>query len=499
MGGGLLAVKSEGTLPAVASTSAQSLTDLAADKDIDPSDSRLRLAAPPAATPVPDEMGGVVRRGPETTPEAPGGEAPARAGAARKKKEETGYDSISEDELDDLIGGAEDENEDKQTGKIAFVDALDIKWETLIQTSSTPLKSRDRLSALGRFAPHEIFSCIGVSRAFAGAALYERLADTCQRELTAAEEEMERKEGEKKEEGNVEMKGEEPDESPSTDQTLVPSTSKLKIADQKAIENVEKNDDAAKNTDKPPIKTENAASASRIKIELKTEPMDTSGDVIDELVVLPNTAIPALESSADLAEKTPAGDGKLSNEGLIELTESNKLTETSLATKTVADNKATESEIDKQTEQESVFNKQTEVPNNKLTDTGKQAEAVDSETDTKPLDPVGEMTKFEPGRFELLDDIADFHVSAMKRARDRVDLVTNIGPHRRALCARRDLAIRRALCKVNKEDVVMFPIQVIDPDLYKQSLQLFRQDRNVVERKPATPQPPSRPIDSLAG
>jgi len=25
----------------------------------------------------------------------------------------------------------------------------------------------------------------------------------------------------------------------------------------------------------------------------------------------------------------------------------------------------------------------------------------------------------------------------------------------------------------------MFPLQVVDPDLYRQSLQLFRQDRNV--------------------
>ena len=52
--------------------------------------------------------------------------------------------------------------------------------------------------------------------------------------------------------------------------------------------------------------------------------------------------------------------------------------------------------------------------------------------------------------FELLDDIADFHATLQKKAKERVGLVGNIGPFRRALCARRDLAIRRALCKVEK-------------------------------------------------
>jgi hypothetical protein len=53
-------------------------------------------------------------------------------------------------------------------------------------------------------------------------------------------------------------------------------------------------------------------------------------------------------------------------------------------------------------------------------------------------------------KFELLSPVAEFHASIVKRMKERADLVSNIGPYRRALCARRDLAVRRALCKVDK-------------------------------------------------
>ena len=52
--------------------------------------------------------------------------------------------------------------------------------------------------------------------------------------------------------------------------------------------------------------------------------------------------------------------------------------------------------------------------------------------------------------FEFLDGVAAFHATAVKKSEERKTLVTNIGPHRRALCARRDLAVRRTLCKVDK-------------------------------------------------
>lgn len=58
--------------------------------------------------------------------------------------------------------------------------------------------------------------------------------------------------------------------------------------------------------------------------------------------------------------------------------------------------------------------------------------------------------KAAPIKFELLDDIADFHAGLQLKSTERIGIVTSVGPYRRALCARRDLAIRRGLCKVDK-------------------------------------------------
>ena len=60
--------------------------------------------------------------------------------------------------------------------------------------------------------------------------------------------------------------------------------------------------------------------------------------------------------------------------------------------------------------------------------------------------------------FEFLDGVAAFHATAVKKSEERKTLVTNIGPHRRALCARRDLAVRRTLCKVDKVKGCLIPL-----------------------------------------
>jgi len=74
-----------------------------------------------------------------------------------------------------------------------------------------------------------------------------------------------------------------------------------------------------------------------------------------------------------------------------------------------------------------------------------QRETVKAENTTKETVPL-----LLPKNFELLCPLAEFHASAVRRARERSELVANIGSYRRALCARRDLAVRRALCKVDK-------------------------------------------------
>ena len=53
-------------------------------------------------------------------------------------------------------------------------------------------------------------------------------------------------------------------------------------------------------------------------------------------------------------------------------------------------------------------------------------------------------------KFEFKHDIAMFHSSAVQKLKERRNLLSDIGPYRRALCARRDLEIRRQLCKVDK-------------------------------------------------
>lgn len=60
--------------------------------------------------------------------------------------------------------------------------------------------------------------------------------------------------------------------------------------------------------------------------------------------------------------------------------------------------------------------------------------------------------KSKPGKpeFQFLNDVAMFHSSGLQKLKERRALMSNIGPFRRALCARRDLEMRRQLCRVDK-------------------------------------------------
>ena len=58
--------------------------------------------------------------------------------------------------------------------------------------------------------------------------------------------------------------------------------------------------------------------------------------------------------------------------------------------------------------------------------------------------------KKESSKFEFLNDVAMLHSNAAQRLKMRMSIMSSIGPHRRALCARKDLSIRRYLCKVSK-------------------------------------------------
>ncbi|XP_071084316.1 zinc finger CCCH domain-containing protein 13-like isoform X1 [Haliotis cracherodii] len=88
-------------------------------------------------------------------------------------------------------------------------------------------------------------------------------------------------------------------------------------------------------------------------------------------------------------------------------------------------------------------------------------------------------------KFVLHDSVAAFHCAALRKLRERASLLKNIGSHRRALCARKDLEIRRRLCKVDKvfDQSPVYPSHVMDTDLSKLSVQLFRQGRDITPDK----------------
>jgi hypothetical protein len=66
----------------------------------------------------------------------------------------------------------------------AMVDALDIKWDSLIQQDKQKSSNLQRSSAVRRYAAHHIFSRIGVSAAFAGDALVQKLKTYCHQQIT---------------------------------------------------------------------------------------------------------------------------------------------------------------------------------------------------------------------------------------------------------------------------------------------------------------------------
>jgi hypothetical protein len=71
-----------------------------------------------------------------------------------------------------------------------------------------------------------------------------------------------------------------------------------------------------------------------------------------------------------------------------------------------------------------------------------------SAQDTKDKTASGEGTKTSD--CSLLADSPVLHMAAVRQQRERANLLRNLGPFRKALCARRDLEIRRQMCKVDK-------------------------------------------------
>ncbi|XP_054655460.1 zinc finger CCCH domain-containing protein 13 isoform X2 [Dunckerocampus dactyliophorus] len=72
-------------------------------------------------------------------------------------------------------------------------------------------------------------------------------------------------------------------------------------------------------------------------------------------------------------------------------------------------------------------------------------------------------------------DLGALNMAALNRRVERAGLLSNLGPCCKALCARRDLAIRRELLKNDKGLTKQYPMNpVVDSELLQMSMRLFR-------------------------
>nr|XP_045611616.1 zinc finger CCCH domain-containing protein 13-like isoform X1 [Procambarus clarkii]XP_045611617.1 zinc finger CCCH domain-containing protein 13-like isoform X1 [Procambarus clarkii]XP_045611618.1 zinc finger CCCH domain-containing protein 13-like isoform X1 [Procambarus clarkii]XP_045611619.1 zinc finger CCCH domain-containing protein 13-like isoform X1 [Procambarus clarkii] len=81
----------------------------------------------------------------------------------------------------------------------------------------------------------------------------------------------------------------------------------------------------------------------------------------------------------------------------------------------------------------------------------------------------------EPKKIEIPPVIDSGGVLRLLKARaeDRQRILDGIGPNRRALCARQDIALRRQLCNLPKQDLIGYS-PLLDKDLFRQSISLLK-------------------------
>ena len=92
------------------------------------------------------------------------------------------------------------------------------------------------------------------------------------------------------------------------------------------------------------------------------------------------------------------------------------------------------------------------VSEEESTKTPKETTAIKPEANNENVvkaEPSGDgSSQKQTPSFKLLNKLALLHTSALQRDRSHTALLHDIGSHRRALCARRDLRIRRHLCGI---------------------------------------------------
>ncbi|XP_052217681.1 zinc finger CCCH domain-containing protein 13-like isoform X2 [Dreissena polymorpha] len=104
-------------------------------------------------------------------------------------------------------------------------------------------------------------------------------------------------------------------------------------------------------------------------------------------------------------------------------------------------------------------------------------------------------------KFNFLSDVAMFHASGLQKLKERMSLMSNIGPFRRALCARKDLEMRRQLCRADKvlDSSHLYASQDMDLELFRQSVHMLRnaQDPSPHSKEEVmSPTTPVKPVGS---
>lgn len=103
----------------------------------------------------------------------------------------------------------------------------------------------------------------------------------------------------------------------------------------------------------------------------------------------------------------------------------------------------------------------------------KSEETAVANGDNKENGEIKESVKKETTEIVISHPIAAIQVAIRENQQVRKNLFASAGPYKRALCARRDLAIRRHLSHLPVDDTFVEPPKRHDPELLKQALQLF--------------------------
>ncbi len=98
-------------------------------------------------------------------------------------------------------------------------------------------------------------------------------------------------------------------------------------------------------------------------------------------------------------------------------------------------------------------NKKVDTGDTKVINGGSTEVDADKETTVPVTEQKVHSAPKEKAKFRFLHDIAEFHAMSLRKQQERKNLLHDVGPFRRALCARRDLRMRRRLCKVEGSGV----------------------------------------------